>query len=262
MGRRRLLRNASIALAAWLTLWGANRLAEAQQTSIVSGGGSGTIGGGAGGGTSLFGQAGSAGADLANAFGTTGTGYSGGQGGFTGNTAATTTGRAAGGGAVIPAASNPFGPNYVNPLSLGLMVNGATGKATFNQPTYATTTTTSNIRGGTRTGTRTATTSSLVAFTTYGMNRAIPYRTELSSDVPIIAPVASALQAELRDVVKGSTRLTNKDNIDVSVANGIVFLRGQVATAEERRLVEAMIRLTPGARRVSNELTVAGAAKQ
>jgi len=270
--RRRLLRNLSLALAAWFTLWGLNRLAEAQQTSVVSGGSSGQVGGGRGGGgasggTSLFGQQGSAGAGLADSMG--GQGYSGGQGGFTGNTNNVSTGRggagAAGGagGAVIPDKSNPFAGNYVNPLSMGIMTNGQTGKGTFNQPLYATTTTaTTRTRGGTRTGTANAATTSIVGFTTYGMDRTVPYRTELGDSIPIVAPVASALQAELRDVVQRSSTLTSKGNIDVTVANGVVFLRGQVATESERRLAEAMIRLTPGARNVSNELTVAAGGKQ
>lgn len=267
--RRRLLRNASLVLAAWLALWGLNRLAEAQQTSIVSGGSGGRTGGGgasggASGGTSLFGQQGSAGASLSNASGNGGAGYSGGQGGFTGATNGAATGQGGGGktgsGATIPAKSNVFATYYVNPLSLGIMNNGATGKGTFNQPLFATTTTTSGrTTGGTRTGTRNATTAAVVGFTTYGMDRAIPFRTELGDDIPIVAPVASALQAELRDVVQRSAALKSKSNIDVSVANGTVFLRGQVATASERRLAEAMIRLTPGVRQVSNELTVAGA---
>jgi hypothetical protein len=115
--------------------------------------------------------------------------------------------------------------------------------------------------GGTRTGVRNATTAAIVGFTSYGMDRTIPYRTELSDSIPIYAPVASALQAELRDVVTGSTRLNGK-NIDVSVANGTVFLRGQVASADERRLAENLIRLTPGVRQVSNELTIAGGGRQ
>lgn len=258
--RRRLLRNASLVLAAWLTLWGLNRFAEAQQTSIVSGGSGGQLGGGGGasGGTSLFGQQGSAGASLSGASAsgptTLSAGFSGGQAGA----ATSATGRGGAAGVAIPATSNVFAAYYVNPMSLGVMANGSTGKGTFNQPLYATTTTTGGrTTGGTRTGTASATTS-IVGFTTYGMDRTIPYRTELGDGIPIVAPIASALQVELRDIIKRSSRLKSNGNIDISVANGVVYLRGQVATAGERRLAEAMIRLTPGVRQVSNELAVAG----
>jgi osmotically-inducible protein OsmY len=53
-----------------------------------------------------------------------------------------------------------------------------------------------------------------------------------------------------------SSYLKKIRNLDLSVDSGAVTLRGEVGTARERRLVEGMVRLTPGVREVRNELTV------
>jgi len=44
-------------------------------------------------------------------------------------------------------------------------------------------------------------------------------------------------------------------SITVEVIDGLVVLRGRVADPDDRRMAEAMVRLTPGVREVRNELT-------
>ena len=48
--------------------------------------------------------------------------------------------------------------------------------------------------------------------------------------------------------------LTNSRGIELVADGQVVVLRGNVQTGDEARLVEGMIRLTPGVRDVRNEL--------
>lgn len=64
------------------------------------------------------------------------------------------------------------------------------------------------------------------------------------------------VHAEVRSILDRSTMLKNPAGIQVALEDRTVVLRGNVADDDERRLVEGMIRLTPGVRDVRNELTV------
>jgi osmotically-inducible protein OsmY len=55
-------------------------------------------------------------------------------------------------------------------------------------------------------------------------------------------------------VLDRSTMLSNSRGVDVSSDGPMVVLRGSVKDEDEARLVENMIRLTPGVRDVRNEL--------
>ena len=48
----------------------------------------------------------------------------------------------------------------------------------------------------------------------------------------------------------------NPGGIAIEVEGGTVVLKGQVSDDDQRRLVEGMMRLTPGVRDVRNELKV------
>lgn len=68
-------------------------------------------------------------------------------------------------------------------------------------------------------------------------------------------PIAVAqMHSDLNGLVARSTNLSNPAGVRVSVENDAVILRGKVANADEARLVENMIRLSPGVRNVKNEL--------
>ena len=259
---RRMLKKAWLPLVAWLSICGLNKLAEAQQPGGQSG--SGNVGSGssllsggqgASGGFSGGGNQGQGGAQ--------GMGFSGAQGGYTGNTAAAAIATPkSGSGNVVPAASNVFRNYYLNPMSLGMASTTGTGgakgtvKGTFGQPLYApaTTTSTTPTQKG-RTNTQAAT-STAVSFNTYGMDRSVPYITDLHADIPLVVRPSAVLHKELTGIVQGSSYLKSNGNIAVSVEGGVVVLRGQVGSERERRLAETMLRFEPGVRDVRNELII------
>jgi hypothetical protein len=255
-----------LALLACFGITVSARLAHAQQAGggVTGGAGGASGGGGVGSGTSLLSggstfTGGSGGMTGSGA----GTGFSGGQGGYTGNTAGPSTARIGTGGsaASIPAKSNVFGGNYANPFSLGIAsTGGGTPKASFGQPLYATATTTARSSQNTS-RLNSATGNAAVGFTTYGTYRDPPYSTDIHEDIAVVAKGSQALQAELRGVIARSSVLKSKTGITVAVEQGRVMLRGEVASERERRLVESIVRLTPGVRDVGNELTVAANGK-
>jgi hypothetical protein len=76
------------------------------------------------------------------------------------------------------------------------------------------------------------------------------------------APVAAPqLQADLSGMLARSAgAISNPAGVQVLTDGGTVVLRGPVASPDEARLVEGMVRLTPGVRAVRNELTFPAAA--
>jgi hypothetical protein len=140
-----------------------------------------------------------------------------------------------------------------NPLSLGFK-SGAT--PTFGQPLFpTTTTTTARTTATTRIGTNT-TANTALGFNTFGQLRDLPYATQVGPDLPLAGPRLEPLDVHVATVVKNSSRLPSRDRIVATVEEGVVVLRGEVATPHERQLVENMLRLSPRVR-IRNELTVA-----
>ena len=64
------------------------------------------------------------------------------------------------------------------------------------------------------------------------------------------------LQADLRGTISRSSSLSNPAGVQVQVVGNNVTVRGTVRNAEEARLVEGLIRLTPGVGVIQNELAV------
>jgi hypothetical protein len=74
---------------------------------------------------------------------------------------------------------------------------------------------------------------------------------------PVHHPAARAVfRTEGRAVIDHSTVLSRPGKNQVEVEGQTVILRGKVPTKEERRLAEGLIRLTPEARAMRNELIV------
>ncbi len=71
---------------------------------------------------------------------------------------------------------------------------------------------------------------------------------------PMPTTAATQLQTDLRAMLDRSTRIAKPADIEVAVEDRQVVLRGKVASEREARVVEGMIRLTPGVRSVRNEL--------
>lgn len=66
-------------------------------------------------------------------------------------------------------------------------------------------------------------------------------------------------RADLQSIVnRAGTSISTPAGVNVGMNQGVVILRGNVATADEKRLVENMLRLHPGVREVRNELEVRG----
>lgn len=71
---------------------------------------------------------------------------------------------------------------------------------------------------------------------------------------PVRTIPSGQMQIALRDIVKRSSALSQHGDVQVHVDGQTVVLSGEVADDRERRLVEGMVRLTPGVREVRNEL--------
>jgi hypothetical protein len=164
---------------------------------------------------------------------------------------------------VVPQATDPLQPTYANPYAIGTSgvstsfttnSNGgvtqtasSTGSA-FGTPVYATTTNT------TSTGASTYTTMNTGGFSSLNTLKNHPYATVLGKSIPVVSPPASQLQTDLLNSLNQSTFLKDKSNIFLKVDGSTVFLKGQVANDNERRVTEGFVRMTPGVRNVVNEL--------
>ncbi len=241
------------------------------QTSGSSGafGGSGSSGGSFG-GSSSFGGGGaggmSSGGSGSGFGGSGGSSFSGGSGsGFGGGSS---SGNSAFGGASgitpggqsstssIPGRSGPsaaigatsfLGAYYGNPLAQGL---GSGSQAKFGSPLYTLTTT-----GQTGTASiRTTNPASGYFGAPIGVRRLPAYATTLKiRDMP--APeTALQVRDDLRNMLAGSGQLDSKDAVRVLMDGPAVVLQGEVVDDDERRLVENMVRLTPGVNAIRNEL--------
>ncbi len=227
----------------------------------LGGGGAGGLGGGGLGGGGL-GGGGLGGAGVGLGAGGLGGGGStlapstalgptvaiGGRGAVTSTTATT-----------IPTASNPLRNYYNNLYQPGSVPPGSTStlasftsssQGGFGQPLYgaltATVTTTSLTGGQPTTG----------GFTSIGQPKAPPYVTALSPDFVVPRRSPARLRRNLEAVLQRSRALQDAGNIQLVVTDSGVILRGQVKGARERRLAEALIRMTPGVQDVRNDLRV------
>jgi hypothetical protein len=195
-------------------------------------------------------------------------GFSGSSsGGFSGSSSGGFSGSSYGGGggsgggfiggstSTGPTTSNPFRTNYVNPMSMGLVNSNS---KTFGSPLYSTTTSSSSLS---RTNTLGTTSRGYGSTLGGGLGSSTQYTRRPTAYVVIpdlgAQPASpSRLQTDLQRVVAGSSALTSKGDIQVVTDDSGVVLRGIVANDHERRLAEALLRLTPGVRDIRNELAV------
>jgi hypothetical protein len=154
-----------------------------------------------------------------------------------------------------PSNSNPFVATYGDYMSLGQPSKYANSfgplakpTVTFGKGIYTTTATTT-------TNTPTTTTQAN-GFTTTGIVRNPQYTTVLSEELPPVIHKSDAILADVRSVIDRSTFVTNKNAIQVNVTGNIIELRGAVGTEKERRMVEGMVRMSPGVYDVQNKLTI------
>jgi hypothetical protein len=72
----------------------------------------------------------------------------------------------------------------------------------------------------------------------------------------------NVIQSEVRGVLARSASLSPNRDIRVTLEGPAVVLRGTVPSEQDRRLAEALVRLTPGVHEVQNKLEVAGSKPQ
>lgn len=86
----------------------------------------------------------------------------------------------------------------------------------------------------------------------------IAYTAQMQFPTPPVAP--TRLQTDLRLAIDGTSMIANPKAVQIITdANNNITLRGTVKNDEELRLVEGMVRLTPGVGDIKNELTATGA---
>jgi hypothetical protein len=227
--------------------------------SSVGGGFTGGGGSSGGGFTGGSGSASSLGGGFTGGGSTGSGGFTGGggtgSGGFTGGGmigSGVIGGTGGGGSVVVPSQANPFISTYANPLSIGLV--STSGKATvnkaFGQPlynTYSTNTTSTTSTTNTNVG---------FGFNTIGMSRTYNYTTGLSEDVPVVFHPNPQLQAAIGDVLSRSSVFKPGGQLTAKVEGNTVFLEGTLSSNKEKRLAEALVRLTPGVHDVVNNVQV------
>ena len=261
MPYRRILLWAGVAIA-WLGLgaWAAH----AQTGSVGGTGGARTVssGGSSSSSTSMGGGFTGGGSTSSGGF----TGGSGGSsstsGGFTGGTT-TSTGKGGTSSTAVPTSSNPWLSTYGNPLTMGLL--DSAGKPTFTKafgqatyPTYSSSTTgTTGGFGGATGGFGGGTSSTSYSFNTGGIAYPPNYITVAGDSLPVVVHSNPKLQGAVSNLLQRSTLIRPIDPYKVSVNGSTVTIEGTVASAKEKRVVEGMIRMTPGVREVINNLQVA-----
>jgi len=171
-----------------------------------------------------------------------------------------------------------FGPYLGNPMATGVPGTGTNTSKTFGQPlfnvstsgVYNTNTTGGGGRGNTPGGalggragttnfgaggtgniTRAGSTASSNTNNPFRANAA-PYTTRIA--FVVTPPARDALRADLARTISQSVDLPSRSGISVQMDGDIVVLQGQVSTNEERRVVESLVRLTPGVQTIRNEL--------
>lgn len=249
----------------------------AQQGGVSSGGQPSGLGLGSGSGalssSGLAGGLNSGSYGSGSGVGAGGIGSSSGSNGGMGTTGQQPQGLATGGIAPVTGgqstslqSSNIFSGYYANPYYQGLGTGqGAPGG--FGSPLYngtGTGTTAGGRAGGTSTlgglggsrgglggigGQNSANQSGIVIPVQVQMTYASEMR------FPTQPPATTRVHTELRSALDNSSMITGKTVQVVTDANNNVTLRGSVKDEDEARLVEGIVRLTPGVGEIKNEIT-------
>jgi hypothetical protein len=179
-------------------------------------------------------------------YGTTGVGSASGAGGIGGasGTAANRTGAATTSTLGRTGTTGALGATALGGATGGL---GRTTTGGFGGTTgFGTTGRTAGGFGGTQQNTQNQALST---------GRAVAYTQTIRFPAP--AMQTPQLTSELQTMLASSPSLTAAAGLQVAAGDGgAVVIRGTVSDADEARLVEGMVRLTPGVKSVKNELTI------
>ncbi len=238
--------------------------AAAQQGGITSGG---TTARGGQVGTSTGGLGGSGGSSLGGTLGSSTPG--GGSSGFgsSGGTGGNSSGGSLGslGTSSVPSLqtssstlqqSNVFAGYYGNPTAKGFMSGtGSVSGASFGALSF-----------GTSSGSNNPTSNRSSAGGLSGQNNSsnqsgilIPIQTQMNYSALMRfdnrSAQTGAIQAEIRSALDRTSMIADAKGVQVVAdKNNNVTLRGAVADDDESRLIEGLVRLTPGVGRIKNEL--------
>ncbi len=91
-----------------------------------------------------------------------------------------------------------------------------------------------------------------VGATSLGMSRQM-YGVNMGAGAPVQSGTLRA-RSDLQNVIARSSSLPSKRTIRVQMDGNVVVLQGTVQDEHERRLAEALLRLTPGVHELRNEL--------
>jgi hypothetical protein len=170
--------------------------------------------------------------------------------------------------------ADPFYSYYNNALGFGVApstVNNANqlnssslspsrSSVTFGQPTYGTALTTTTSTTG-RLGAAGASTAAATPLGGYPpaaggspVSKAPAYTVAIG--FPTRPVPAGKMQVDLSRMLSRSTSLGADRRIAVATDGDVIVLRGLVSNDNDRRLAEAMVRLTPGVHDVRNEIQV------
>ncbi|NBO93784.1 MAG: BON domain-containing protein [Planctomycetia bacterium] len=163
-----------------------------------------------------------------------------------------------------------YTPTNYSSLRFGQPVYNVTGTASTSSRGTATTGTRSTLGGSTGLGGAlggllggsgiggAGSTQSFRGVTSAGTIRAPQYVTEPVFERITPRPAVSTMRPDLQEVLSSSSLFRSGDRVQVMTEGEKVVLRGSVTTERERRIAEAMIRMTPGVREVANEITIMG----
>jgi hypothetical protein len=84
------------------------------------------------------------------------------------------------------------------------------------------------------------------------LQRQIAYTSVVKFQAPAVP--AGQLQSELSGMISRTTMIANPAGVQVTTDGTNVVIRGTVRDLDEARTVEGMIRMTPGVRKITNEL--------
>lgn len=163
-------------------------------------------------------------------------------------------------------ASNRFAGYYANPYFQGISTTGTSASAPqpggFGQPLFNTA---SGGRGGltsggAATGGRNALGGGLGGQTSNQSGILIPLPSQIAYTATMqfpTAPVAAGqIISDIRSVIDATPAIANAKAVQIITdANNNVTLRGTVKDGDEARLIEGLVRITPGVGSIKNELS-------
>jgi hypothetical protein len=152
------------------------------------------------------------------------------------------------------ASSNLFSSTYGNPMAQGLPNATGANSRSFGTPLFNLTTTTATTGLTPGVGTASIAAGGLASLSAASaMHRAVG---AYATPEGFRASGPLQVRADLQAVIARSSSLSPQSKIQVLSDGQGVVLQGTVASEHDRRLAEALVRLSPGGRVLRNELIV------